>query len=319
MVGRAAIPYQDGHKRRFGALNDANPQATGHMRVCFTQTADSAEYRPYLEQSGRSVRAYCQRHGFAYEAYVGVRRGEWPWQASFNRIYLLGDLLAQGRFDWAVYMDADAFVADLAFDLKGYLRKHRGAALVVTSAHAGPHWWDVNDGVMLVNLRHPTTAWLLAQWRLAFEAAYDEARLETERTWSNPDDQEMLQWLLRDNPERRQDVELASASVLNAPRARFVRQMLRSHFSDPALRLQALTTAVEEVLERDTGAHPSREAQIHSALSLVYRATLRRDVDAYGLEHFGMVLDNIGLEAGVLYALEKIMESPEYLGMLPAA
>ena len=288
------------------------------MRVCFTQTADATDYRRYLEQSGRGVRAYCQRHGFAYEAYVGVRRGEWPWQASFNRIYLLQDLLAQGRYDWAVYMDADAFVADLRFDLAAYLKTHRDKALVVTSARAGPHWWDINDGVMLVNLRHPTTAWLLAAWRRDFEAAYDEARLDATRTWSNPDDQELLQWLLRDNPERRADVALASPSVLNAPRARFIRQMLRSHFSSPELRLQALTAAVEEVLERDADeAHPVQDAQIHSALSLVYRATLRRDVDAYGLEHFGMVLNNIGLEAGVLYTLEKIMESPEYLGTLP--
>ncbi len=287
------------------------------MRVCFTQTADPVQYRPYLEQSSRSVLAYCQRHGFAYEAYTGVKRGDWPWQASFNRIYLLQDLLRGGRFDWAVYMDADAFVVDLGFDLSGYLERHRGAALIATSSRVSDQWWDVNDGVLMVNLRHPATPWLLDGWRTAFETAYDDALLRDTRSWSNPDDQEMLQWLLRDNPARRADVAQASPAVLNAPRARFIRQMLRSHFSTPEMRLQALRTAVDEALERghDTE-HPSRETQIQQALSLLYRATLRRDVDDYGLEHFGLVLNNIGLEAGVLYTLEKIMESPEWRGTL---
>jgi hypothetical protein len=78
-------------------------------------------YFDMLCLSARANRAYCRRHEIAYQAFVGVKRGFHSWQATYNRIPLLQELVDAGFAGWVLYLDADAYVADLDFDLRLYL------------------------------------------------------------------------------------------------------------------------------------------------------------------------------------------------------
>lgn len=291
------------------------PGAVEFMDIVFTQTSDAEHYLDLMLQTSRTVRAYCSRHDCQYDAYIGVKRGYWPWQATFNRIYMLRDLAERGRFDWAVYMDADAFINDLAFDLRAYLHEHAASSAILVRSGVTEHWWDVNAGVLLLNLRHPRTHRLLDQWRAAYEAISDET-LRAWANWGNPNDQEMLHACLREQDGMRDEIHLASPEVLNSPKAQFIQQLLRGLFSDMETRRRAIETRVAEVLASEARPQPSESqaAVARAFISKAYRATLRREVDAYGLDHFLPIFEHLGFEAGAQLLIEQLLGSAEYQG-----
>jgi hypothetical protein len=90
-------------------------------QACFIQTCDPFNYRDMLGATSRNVTEYCRRHGHEYQAFIGIRRGVHAWHATFNRIPMLEDMVARGDCGWIVYLDADAYIEDLDFDLATYL------------------------------------------------------------------------------------------------------------------------------------------------------------------------------------------------------
>jgi hypothetical protein len=112
------------------------------MDLLFLQTAD-AGYWPLLEEAARSVRAYCTIHGCGFETYFGMIRGYRPWHAVFNKICLLKRLLDSGYSGWVCCLDADAYVIDLGFDLRAWLRGKANAAFIATAAIPDAPYYNV--------------------------------------------------------------------------------------------------------------------------------------------------------------------------------
>ena len=283
------------------------------MDIVLLQTADGGEYLDLLTVSARSLRNYCDRQGFAYQAFLGLKRGYFPWHAAFNRIYLLDELVREGRFDWAVYIDADAYIADPTFDLRRYLKGKSRYAAVLTPSGSTRLRWDVNDGVVMLNLRHPLSLKLTTAWRAAHQAVPD-ADMRAQPTWNNPDDQEMLQAFLRDNPEAARQIHFAPRKLFNSVYARVIRQLVRAHFPDPGTRLRALKAKVDGVLgvasAGDDGVHEQEAADF---VDEVYRGVLRRSADPSGLGYFTPLVRQLGFEAGARLMMKQMLASDEYL------
>nr|WP_053000119.1 methyltransferase domain-containing protein [Sphingomonas sp. Y57] len=216
--------------------------------VVFLQTADAEHYAPMLAITAAGVREYCRRHGFGYESFLGVKRGFHPWQATFNRIPMLEELVARGFTGWAVYLDADAYIQDLDFDLTAYLAdKGDRAAIFATSGVTGEHW-DVNAGVALINLGHPLGRELVARWSAAFAAHSDETLREAAEWMGGGNDQDLLHDILRQDEAIARAVLVEPMTLLNGPRARFIRQQLRAMGPTLEARMDALAAAVSMVL-----------------------------------------------------------------------
>lgn len=66
------------------------------MDVTFVQTADPVFYYAMLHETSRTVRAFCATNGLKYESYVGVKRGFMPWNATYNRVYMLKEMVDRG-------------------------------------------------------------------------------------------------------------------------------------------------------------------------------------------------------------------------------
>lgn len=215
--------------------------------VRLLQTADPHRYAPMLAITQPNVAEYARRHGFEYESFVGLKRGAWSWQASFNRIPMLDELVARGEWGWALFLDADAYVRDLDFDLAAYLAHHAGhAAILATSGMTGEQW-DVNSGVILVNLDHALGRKLVRSWAERFAAISDQ-QLRERREWDHrDDDQDLLQQLLREEPEIAGAVHVESMDLLNSAHARFIRQRLRAQFGSLEERMAALRDEVAAV------------------------------------------------------------------------
>ena len=111
-----------------------------------------------------------------------------------NRIPLLKRLMDGGYSAWVCYLDADAYVADLDFDLKRYLEDKGDLALIIAPGAPTSPWWEVNAGVFLINLGHPTGRDIVHEWFRRFAEITDD-QLRLARVWSQvADDQTSLHW-----------------------------------------------------------------------------------------------------------------------------
>ena len=212
------------------------------------QTSDADVYFDMLCLSARTNREYCRRHAIAYQAFVGLKRGFHPWQATYNRIPLLRELVVAGFAGWVLYVDADAYVADLGFDLRAYLADKSACAAILTPSAPGAAWWDINAGVALFNLASAEGRWLIARWHAAFMAIGDDA-LRQAGDWSLlRNDQDLLHTILRDNDWLRPHLFLQSAELINAGRARFIRQVLRAQADGLAARMRIVQQETDRIL-----------------------------------------------------------------------
>lgn len=218
------------------------------MQITFFQTSDPFRYVDMLAQTSRTVRRYCQQHGFGYESYIGVKRGFFPWQASFNRLYIFEEMISRGLEGWVVYMDADAYIVDLDFDLREYLGSFGGRAFVASPSGATREFWDINNGVLFVNISHPAGRYILRRWKAAYECATDQYVHACPDWYMGLDDQAMLHQVLQDNSHLFHEIAHSKWETVNSPQASFIRQYLRAMEKDLPTRVAAITREVDAIL-----------------------------------------------------------------------
>lgn len=213
------------------------------------QTADADRYFPILSATLPANRAFCLRHGVRLEAFVGIRRGYHPWHATFNRIGFLRDRLAEGFRGWAIYLDADAFVADLGFDFAAYLGA-RGQQGMIHPPGSGQAAWDVNAGVFLWNFAHPATRETARRWIAGFDAI-PESALRAAPEWDDVDnDQLLLQRVLQNDGALLAAVQLEEASLIGYQGSSFIKQLVRNEVHTPDQRLLRIGREVALCLRR---------------------------------------------------------------------
>ena len=207
--------------------------------IIVIQSCDAEVYRPMLDAAGPSVRDYCGRHGYHYEAYVGIKRGFAPRHAAFNRIYLLIDAVKSGLHDWALYLDVDCYVVDSATRLETIINENPQKAFVFCRGKRDEALFDFNNGAFFVNLRHPRTLDVLTEWKDGFESIWTAEKLALWTEWSAgllgaPGDQRILQGIVRSRLEQGENVASWLKVYDGADWQRFnysgpfVRQCLRS-------------------------------------------------------------------------------------------
>src|SRR6516164_5460781 len=129
-------------------------------RILTIQTADAELYSRILSITSRVNKIFCKRNDIEYEAFVGIKRGFYPWHACFNRIIILNELVQNGFAGWVFYLDADAYIYDLSFNIRQYLAAIHEPFIFAPGGTSGQKW-DVNDGVFLINLNAPASRKLI--------------------------------------------------------------------------------------------------------------------------------------------------------------
>ena len=203
-----------------------------------------------LAETSRTVRHYCAKYNYRYESYIGVKRGFFPWQASFNRLYIFEELIRRGVEGWTVYMDADAYIYDMDFDLRQYLASFGGKAFIASPSGSTDNFWDINNGVFFINLSHPAGRYILRRWKAAYECASDQY-VHAAHDWNmGLDDQAMLHQVLQDNSHLFHEIAHSAWELVNSPSASFIRQYLRAMQQDLPTRIAAIREEVNGVLAR---------------------------------------------------------------------
>jgi hypothetical protein len=195
--------------------------------VIMLQTADGGAYADMLAVGRRANEAYARKHSLAYKCFIGIKRGYFPWHAVFNRIFLIRELILANFRGWVFYVDADAYVHYMDFDLLRYLNRHIDKAMIAGPGGLGGEPWDINDGVFLINLDHADARRLIEDWYDDFMSTSDEDLRNAPRWQDVPSDQPRLHRILRDNEQYLQGLHIAERHFFNDRKARFVRHALR--------------------------------------------------------------------------------------------
>jgi len=206
------------------------------LPIILAQEAAGFPYEQMLIETDALHRAFCHLNDIEFRSFVGVRRGWHPWQASFNRIELLHELLNDGFEGWFVHLDADAVIRSPRFDLRRYLGKRVGSALIASPSGAGMGRWDINDGVFFLNLGHDVGRQIARRWWESFhDSVSDDMLRAAAAPWQPlpdgrpfPDDQHLLQMLLRLNEELSSALLLDETGTFNFGSGKFIKQMMRS-------------------------------------------------------------------------------------------
>ena len=197
--------------------------------------------------SAPSTRAFCDVHGYEYEAFVGLKRGRRPWHATFNRIDLLNEALDASFDGWIVYLDADAFVVDLNFDFTAYLRRHALAPLIARAVdpEKAPTW-NINAGVLIFNMTHPQAAWLIKTWKRLFDLWRMAGLLLLPPRLAPVNDQILLHWALRANPSLVRAMRFEHPDFINGALSSFIVQFLRADVRDFDQRISLVAERVRQ-------------------------------------------------------------------------
>jgi hypothetical protein len=143
-------------------------------RVLLLTTCDGERYKPMIDATEELHKRYARKHGYDYKRYDGVVRGFKPWHATFNRIYLLQHLVAEGVYDWVLYMDADAVIVDFNQSLTEFLDDRYAIVSCRGSSDDEQITWSLNIGICFFNLKHPHTKLIINKWRMIYENVPDD-------------------------------------------------------------------------------------------------------------------------------------------------
>ncbi len=282
------------------------------MKFTFVQTADAYRYAQMLAYSASTVTEYARRKGYRYESFLGLKRGAHPWQATFNRVFMLADLIERGVGGWVCYMDADAWIQDLDYDLEALFAEFGDAAALFTPSGASDHWWDVNAGVFFVNLDHPDGVRLCQAWKDASLEKWDFIADKIDFPVGGPDDQSILHELLASEVVPRASIALTTRSEVNSQHAAFIRQHLRGDQAAFDKRVAFVHEAAAAVLEQAGPPETGRDEAAWAVTEGLYHGLLGREPDQQGGETYYRLIRDAGLRSGVEAAAQSISQSPEF-------
>lgn len=290
--------------------------------ITFIQTSDVSKYRPLIDLTSQTLKAYCANFGHAYECFYGIKRGQKPWHASLNRIPILKSYVDGGYDGWIIYVDADAYIADLSFDISAYLAERGHYAMIAAPSGVVPErWWDINAGVFAINLGHDKARALIDLWHEKFMAPPLDI-LCGEEVWGDViDDQAILHDAM--NAIKGFDAALlldnGGDRIFNW-QSRFIRQVVREA-APMWLRVRKVEEAVTASLQAAglEGAVLSNFAQREEAneefVEAIYGVLLGRRPDPGG-RHAAMSALRSG-EKTFAADLRSCMQSGEFRSRLP--
>lgn len=276
---RGTFPHSTGNPLH---LSKSLKGASMKPQIKLFQTAVGDAYVEMLGISSEANRQYCDRHGIELETFVGIKRGYFPWQSTFNRIVYLHDQLEAGYRGWIFYLDADAFVYNHAFDVSDLIARQQGDFYFAPGGLTGERW-DVNAGVFLINLGSDAGRALIEAWYTHFMSTPEEAMRDAPDWGMVADDQERLHDILRHRTELSGRLAMVPRKFFNDEHASFVRQVLRSNAETMEERIEKLKAGVAEAV---AGVGAAAPLATRSASQLLFGELPELSAgDALGLAH----------------------------------
>ncbi|MBB2163563.1 hypothetical protein HLH26_03240 [Gluconacetobacter sp. 1b LMG 1731] len=172
--------------------------------VIMVQTSDNVRYSKILNVSSKYNEEYCYKHKINYQKYKGICKGVHPHHATFNRIFMLKEIVDRGFSGWVCYVDADAIVRNNSFSLKENLsalrkkNKHMWLHSVFNVGEDNYNWWDINAGCFAIDLSFGICKEIINVWYEIYSNLYSIKEYEAATRWDDIiDDQISFQHILK--------------------------------------------------------------------------------------------------------------------------
>lgn len=219
------------------------------MKIAMLQTSDSYNYKKMLDMTAKVNILYCRKNNISYESYVGVKIGAAPWMATYNRIFMVLELLERGYDGWVIFADADAFVNNMNFDIRSYLKENDRFCLIgATGGSDAP--WNINAGILFINLGDEQGREYVADWHFRFTRDVTASYLlNPESKWDDePNDQELMYECIKGNPRLMAKTKREEAAIFNYKNGAFMRQAIRAGYPSFESRMNWIKQETDSIL-----------------------------------------------------------------------
>lgn len=224
---------------------------TAQKELIFLQTSDAEFYKPMLDFTAEVNIEYCRQQGFGYESYVGIKNGIVPWMASYNRIYMLYELVQRGHRGWVIFADADAFVCNFLYDITQYLKANESYCLIgATGGSDAP--WNLNSGILFINLGDPVGRAFIVDWLDRFQSDVPTSYLASSNAeWDEyPNDQGIMYDCIQNVPGLMAKTKREEGLIFNYHDGLFMKQAIRAGHPDMASRLNWIKSSTQVVMQQ---------------------------------------------------------------------
>lgn len=160
------------------------------MKVAILQTCDgSSDYVKIYNVTKDTNKRYCDKYGYDHVEHIGVIRGPAPWFATYNRLFLLPEMLIKGEYDWIIYLDADSVMSDFSKSLQEFIGSDTDKAIISSGNGVCPQ-----AGVMIINVKHNKPLKLFSAARDMFLKIPEEKLNNYIEPWAKgiPNDQVLI-------------------------------------------------------------------------------------------------------------------------------
>jgi hypothetical protein len=159
-------------------------------KILILQTCDDkSKYNQMLDITSEINKKYCDQHGYSYAEFRGIKRGVHPWHATFNRIYLIREIMVNHpKYEWVMYIDADAMVVDFNRTIEDVIADANAQDKVIIIDGYGLEHENIkiNAGIFLFNMKHESSMNLIELWRHSCEIMINSDDLERYKEHSIP-------------------------------------------------------------------------------------------------------------------------------------
>lgn len=142
--------------------------------ILILQTTDGVQNSPYKKMVDLTQPyhiQYCTRYHYQYRRYDGICFGTKEWNATFNRIFLLNDILTNEiQIDWVLYIDADCILCNQEMELESFLDSNYAIIACAGNSDLTLPDWCVNIGIAFYNMKHRWIQRILKEWKSRFFA-----------------------------------------------------------------------------------------------------------------------------------------------------
>lgn len=173
-------------------------------KITVIQTADGRNYRNMLLEGARFNSRYCDKYEISYRLHFGVEYGKYSHHATFNRIYLLDELIRSGCGGWVFYLDADNLFQNKHFDLRKYIQQcdKRGKSFILFNHHAQSDpefdFWNINAGSFAVKIDDQLVIAVIKIWAKLYSEFYSGENYSSAKKWGDIiNDQNSLREILK--------------------------------------------------------------------------------------------------------------------------
>ena len=142
------------------------------MRIVIIQMCDGKSiYKNILDVTSKSFIKYCDKYVYNYYRWDGIKNGNQPWKAIYNRPYILKEFIEKEEdIDWLCLFDTDVYINCTEDWISKYIKQFSDKALIAHRIRPDPLGdWCISSSGLIFNLNNNLSKEWINSWQVLCE------------------------------------------------------------------------------------------------------------------------------------------------------